>query len=582
MLAVRIFAFAMTSAKSPFSFGAPAAANNTSTGSLFSSTGNTNTGGFGAPATNTAASSGGLFQRTSSQPATSSTGALFGAPQQSNNSTGSSGFGSQTQANNTTGLFGSQGSAAPNPSGGGLFGSQSAGTNGSTNQFGTQQQGNNNAGGGLFGAQAQNKSTGGLFGAQSTSQAGGGLFGNQQPATGSNTTGSLFGTQQPAQSSNSLFGATQTAKPAGSTGGMFGQSTNSNAPGSGIFGQSNTGNSREGGLFGSSATNTQPNTLFGPPKTAASGFGASMFVPKTHRSSTTSASPLMQHGFYQRERYNELPENQRVLLDSVEKFIKSQTQVQHELRVRDSSDEMRQLLVDVHDLSAAQQSLSATLEADTMRLQTIAAKVQQDWNDNAMLHQVATHAKDKLSDGSSFLDWLRGFYERVAEEDLARIQRYRSTMEVRMMCSRQQLERHLVSINQREQFAPQGMWFRSQQWLPILSMTKMLHLWHWLSKSQHCMRRLTHSKKIILNGIKIGSSQCVTPSRQWLLHPIDCSDVTIVLPPARNNDLVDAKALHGFLFPQFFHPRRPQSDQHCGSSTGGVQWSQSCNWPMRY
>ncbi|WFD22053.1 glutathionyl-hydroquinone reductase [Malassezia equina] len=156
---------------------------------------------------------------------------------------------------------------------------------------------------------------------------------------------------------------------------------------------------------------------------------------------------MMQHPYYQRERYNELPDAQRNLLDTMDKFISSQTQIKYELRARDASEEMRRLMADVHSLISTQQSLSATLEADTMRLQSVTAKVEKDRHDNAMLHQVATHAKEKMSDGSSFLDWLRRFYENISEEDITRIQRYRLTME--------QLERHLISIDQREQFAPQ-------------------------------------------------------------------------------------------------------------------------------
>ncbi|KAL4399792.1 hypothetical protein ACI68E_002701 [Malassezia pachydermatis] len=114
----------------------------------------------------------------------------------------------------------------------------------------------------------------------------------------------------------------------------------------------------------------------------------------------------------------------------MEKFINSQTQMKHELRSRSSTDEMRQLMADVHELTSVQQALASTLEADSIRLQTVSAKVEQDRNDNAMLHQVATHARDRLSDGSSFVDWLRRFYERISEEDVARIQRYRLTMEV--------------------------------------------------------------------------------------------------------------------------------------------------------
>lgn len=163
--------------------------------------------------------------------------------------------------------------------------------------------------------------------------------------------------------------------------------------------------------------------------------------------SSQPTSALLQHGYYQRERFNELPDAQRNLLEEMDKYIRSQTQIKNELRARDQNSEPRRLPSEVHELSTLQQSLSASLEADVLRLQTIAARVERDRADHMQLHQIAQHAKDKLSDGSSFVDWLRHFYERAAEEDVARIHRYRVTME--------QIERHLLSLEQREQFAPQ-------------------------------------------------------------------------------------------------------------------------------
>ncbi|WFD17824.1 glutathionyl-hydroquinone reductase [Malassezia caprae] len=373
-------------------------------------------------------------------PAQNQTGGLFGSMAPGNNS---------TTANNasqpaTTGMFGNQNAQAnnslsapsasqPSAPGGGLFGNQNTNAAGGKGLFGAQITNstntggmfgaqNNTAGGGstLFGGQSgtSNNTGGGLFGAQNNN-AGGGLFGNSSTNTG--TGGGIFGSQA--------------QKPA--TGGLFGsQSTTSNAGGTGLFGtQSNTNTLGSVGFAGQNPSNT--NSLWGA-KPAGVSFG---------NAAPQSVSPIMQHPYYQRERYNELPDAQRTLLDTMDKFISSQTQIKYELRARDASEEMHRLMADVHALMSAQQSLSATLEADTMRLQSVTAKVEKDRHDNAMLHQVATHAKEKLSDGSSFLDWLRRFYENISEEDITRIQRYRLTME--------QLERHLISIDQREQFAPQ-------------------------------------------------------------------------------------------------------------------------------
>ena len=84
----------------------------------------------------------------------------------------------------------------------------------------------------------------------------------------------------------------------------------------------------------------------------------------------------MQFPYYQRERYNELPEPQRALLDSMEKYISSQMQIKHELRARSANESMRQLMGNVHELMSEQQALSAALEADSMKLQSVVGKVE--------------------------------------------------------------------------------------------------------------------------------------------------------------------------------------------------------------
>lgn len=101
---------------------------------------------------------------------------------------------------------------------------------------------------------------------------------------------------------------------------------------------------------------------------------------------------------------------------------------------------------DWHDLDTVLQSLESSLEADSIRMQTVSAKVERDRNDNVMLYDVARHSKYRLSDGSSFIHWLNSFYANAAEEFVGRVQRYRAVME--------QIERHLA-FGQRAQAAPQ-------------------------------------------------------------------------------------------------------------------------------
>ncbi|KAI3626576.1 hypothetical protein CBS9595_001937 [Malassezia furfur] len=409
----------------------------------------------------------GLFGASSTQPS-QGTGGLFGAQSTSQPAQNTGLFGQSTQQGQSGGLFGQSNNAQQGQTGGGLFGAQnntqpgqSGGLFGAQNNQAGQSGGlfgaqNNQAGqsGGLFGAQNnQAGQSGGLFGAQNNQQQGqsGGLFG-QQGQQGQS--GGLFGQNNQQGQSGGLFGAQNNAQQ-GQSGGLFGASQ----PKPGLFGQPSTGTAApSGGLFGQNTQQGQSGGLFGA-KPAGGLFGAStsgmgapgstsggLFGASTTAQPAQPAQGFLQFPYYQRERFNELPDAQRSLLEEMDKVIQTQTQIKNELRARDQTSEPRRLPAEVHELKSLQESIAASLESDVQRLQTINARVERDRIDQLQLHHVAEHAKSKLSDGSSFVDWLRSFYERAADEDVARIHRYRVTME--------QIERHLLSLDQREQFAP--------------------------------------------------------------------------------------------------------------------------------
>ena len=396
---------------------------------------------FGTGAGAGAGSAGGGFARsqsfTSGQP--SNPTFSFGGGQQSgapNNSLFGKPGGTGAGQPSGSGLFGSSSQPSGQPSSGGIFGNQPkpAGTGGLFGQpSGSQPSGQPSTGGGLFGQQSSQpggqQPSGGVFGQSSAGQSGtqqpsGSLFGqssNQQQA------GGLFGQSSNLQQSGGLFG-----KPAGQqpSGGLFGQSATQPSSG-GLFGQSSSQpqGQQPGGLFGQSTSQPSGGGLFGsqPPAQAA------------------PAPPLLQHPFYQRERFNDLPEAQRRMVEEVEKYIASQTQIQSQLRARGPSGEIQQLMAEAHELDSLLQSLEGSLEADTICLQSATTKVDQDRNDNVVLHEIAQHARDHISDGSGFVHWLQrcvnnpsehlanrsSFYERAAEEFVGRIHRYRATMEVR-------------------------------------------------------------------------------------------------------------------------------------------------------
>lgn len=298
---------------------------------------------------------------------------------------------------------------------GGLFGQNAAGTTGTAGAAG--------ATGGLFGQNNATNMTG----------AAGGLFGQNSGASTSGATGGLFGQNNTANSgTGGLFGQNNAAGATGTTGGLFGQSNATGTAGTGgLFGQNNTTTS--GSLFGQSNATGASGGLFGQGNSA---------IGKP----AGNALPFLQHPFYQRERFNDLPEPQRKLFEELDAFIASQTKIRGELRARDPGAELDRLMSDWHDLETVLQSLEASLEADSLRLQSVASHVERDRNDNVMLYDIARHSKDRLSDGSSFVYWLNHFYENAAEEYVARIQRYRAGME--------QIERH-VAVGQRRNVAPQ-------------------------------------------------------------------------------------------------------------------------------
>ncbi|WFD33296.1 glutathionyl-hydroquinone reductase [Malassezia cuniculi] len=399
------------------------------------------------------------FGGTSSNTASTSAPSLFGAQQKP----GGFSFGGSQNSSTAAptqkpagSLFGTQstgaaGSATGNSAAGVLFGQNNT-TNTTNTTGGLFGQNNANTGtsaGGLFGQNTSNSGTsGGLFGQNNAGATGatGNLFGQNTTgaANTTTTTGNLFGqsttgTGTTAGTAGGLFGQNNNNNTSGTTGGLFGQNNTNTAGTTGsLFGQTNTG--ATGNLFGQSTNTT--GGLFGQNNNASGGlFGQN----NAAKPASGNAMPFLQYPFYQRERFNDLPEQQRKMFEELDAFITSQTKIRGELRARDPGTEINRLVSDWHDLETVLQSLEASLEADSIRMQTVASKVERDRNDNVMLYDVARHSKDRLSDGSSFVHWLNRFYEDAAEQYVARIHRYRANME--------QIERHLA-FGQKTQMAP--------------------------------------------------------------------------------------------------------------------------------
>ena len=126
----------------------------------------------------------------------------------------------------------------------------------------------------------------------------------------------------------------------------------------------------------------------------------------------------------------------------------SQMQIKDELKTRDFGSEIRKCAAEWHELDSALKSLAATLESDTNQCKDVAERVEQDRADNATLYAIASNAREGRSDGSGFIEWLQRYFAKQADEFRQRIQRYRSVMET--------VERHLQSLDKRDQYTPQG------------------------------------------------------------------------------------------------------------------------------
>lgn len=289
---------------------------------------------------------------------------------------------------------------------------------------------------------------------QNAAAPGGGFSFGAKPATG----GGLFGSAQPTQSTG-LFGNTQSQQQQQPTSGLFGssnqQTQQTTAATGGLFGKPAAGgfsfgapsNTSAAGGFGSSNTNAG---LFGNSNT----FGQTQpqqqqaQQPQQLQQQQSQSSPFYRYAYYQKERFNDLPEDAKKLVEELDRFIGAQSQVRDELKTKDFGAEIRRCAAEWQELDSALKSLSATLESDLNQAKDVAQRLEQDRADNATLYSIADNAKDPRSDGSAFADWLRTYFQNLSLEYRDRIARYRTTMDT--------IQRHLQSLDNRETYTPQA------------------------------------------------------------------------------------------------------------------------------
>ncbi|CAO1635923.1 unnamed protein product [Sympodiomycopsis kandeliae] len=314
-----------------------------------------------------------------------------GASSTTNNNTSSTGGGFSFGNNNNNNTSTSQ--PAASTSGGFSFGGPSSST---TQQ---QQQPSTSSGGFSFGAPANstagtgntNTAGGGLFGS-STSQAKPSGFSFGQPAAASNSatnnaTGGLFGNSS---AGGSLFG-TGTAQPAatsGTAGGLFGGGGSTS-----LFG---------GGQQQQQQQQQQPQQQ----QQSTSFFGQSQQQPQFGQQQQQAPSALLSHPFYQKERFNDLSEDSRKLLEELQKHITNQTSLRDELTPKlipsssSSSNlsivgqEISTLYNQLRQASGSLSTISNVLDNELSNVKRIAEGVETDRRDFVNLWEIGNAFKE--------------------------------------------------------------------------------------------------------------------------------------------------------------------------------------------
>ncbi|PWN20974.1 hypothetical protein BCV69DRAFT_298769 [Microstroma glucosiphilum] len=313
--------------------------------------------------------------------------------------------------------------------------------------------------------------------------------------------------QQPA--STFSFGGpsnTQTQQPGAGTS-LFGSSTSTAAkPGGFSFGQSsaqpqsNTGTGG-GGLFGT----TQPaaasintglgGSLFGGAaaggSSALSGFGQSQ--QQQQQQQQQGGSALLSHPFYQKERFNDLSDEARKLVEEMDKMINSQVSIRDELQpklIPSSSSsassfsgpggssslaplgqQISALYSTLHEAGLALATLGSSLERELTTVRNLGSTVQNDRNDLGVLWEIGGAFRDGRGAGDSRRDWMRDYFTKSAEEFRSRILRYRDSME--------QVSRHLSSLSSRDAHSPQAisdtLYFQHSTFMQLANQVAGIH-----------------------------------------------------------------------------------------------------------
>uniref|UniRef100_V5EV28 Uncharacterized protein n=1 Tax=Kalmanozyma brasiliensis (strain GHG001) TaxID=1365824 RepID=V5EV28_KALBG len=192
-------------------------------------------------------------------------------------------------------------------------------------------------------------------------------------------------------------------------------------------------------------------TVEGPQQQQQQQFGnAFQSNPSQPQMNQVAASPFARFGYFQKERFNDLPDDAKKLIEELETHISSQTQLRDELKTKNFGSEIRKCASEWHELDSALKSLSATLDTDEHQTVDVGRLLERDRATTSTLYPILVNAKEPrgASDGASFVEWLERYFADLAAEYRDRIARYSSTVET--------IQHHLTSLSSRETYTPQA------------------------------------------------------------------------------------------------------------------------------
>lgn len=117
------------------------------------------------------------------------------------------------------------------------------------------------------------------------------------------------------------------------------------------------------------------------------------------------SSPFARQAYHQKERFNELPEDSRKLLEELDSHINSQLRLKDELASKDFGTEIQKRRNEWSDLHGSLNNSSLILEQDAELIKGVVDRVEKDRADFVSLFEIAQNFKEGKNDGKQWVNW---------------------------------------------------------------------------------------------------------------------------------------------------------------------------------